>query len=394
MKKLTLLIIFAAAVFMSVSCTAVYRDCPYKGAVPGIVYVYTAGKYVFYRNQIQIAVWTAKDGRGFIKSGENISGIAREYYGNGSSLKSEVIIVNNQFNFIQNVYFNNGGIWKQYTYKNDVLEGEFREFYENGNVKSEYRYSGGKLSGPYREYYEGGQLMEEGKYVNGEKLVTRKYVYTPTATWTAVFTATPIPALNNAVPLPIQQSTAVNNQIQYIVVTATVTKTPQVIYVTVVPFNTSTSVPATQIPQATYTPIPPKATHTPLPPEATHTEIPPQATYTPIPPKVTHTPVAKKTEETDDEDTKKPRPEPTCSHKNEKDHDCSKHEKKEVKATPTPKSKTKKDKDNWKREYHERIMDNKEDARQSDGDEKDRYKEEEQNIKAERKEELETRKNK
>jgi len=39
-------------------------------------------------------------------------------------------------------------------------------------------------------------------------------------------------------------------------------------------------------------------------------------------------------------------------------------------------------------------MDNKEDARQSDGDEKDRYKEEEQNIKAERKEELETRKNK
>ncbi len=398
MKKNILSLFLILTIFLFISCTPEYKDCPYKGAVPGIVYVYSSGKYIFYKNQVQIAVWTAQEGKGFIKTGENINGIAREYYENGNNLKSEAIILNNQFNFIQNVYFINGVIWKQYTYKNDILEGEYKEYYQNGNLKSEYWYSEGKLSGQYKEYYEGGQLMEEGKYINGEKYITRKYVYTPTATLTAVFSPTPVPQLNNAFPLPAGQATSQENKIQYIIVTATATQTPYIIYIAASPTailksaqasgtNTAVDIPISTstriLPEYTNTPLSIQETCTPVPVKPSDTPLQPGATYTQIPVK---TVIAQKTRVNEKE--------PECIKDSEKVYDYGKHEKKETKTAPVMKNKVKETKDEWKREYHEKIMDVKEDEKETEGEVKEQYKKEEAEIKKERKEELEKRKKK
>ena len=58
------------------------------------------------------------------------------------------------------------GKFKQFerTYKNDILEGAYKEWYSNGQLKIQASYRDGKLEGTYLQYYSNGQKRVVGRY--------------------------------------------------------------------------------------------------------------------------------------------------------------------------------------------------------------------------------------
>ena len=76
------------------------------------------------------------------------------------------------------LYYDNGKMKEQGTYKNGKLEGYFFQYYEDGTKNYEGYYEEGELSGklnffePYIEYFEtpeGAKLRVEGIYKNGAR---------------------------------------------------------------------------------------------------------------------------------------------------------------------------------------------------------------------------------
>lgn len=67
------------------------------------------------------------------------------------------------------LYYGNGKLKKQSTYKNDTENGEEIFWFENGNVQKKGIYVNGKLNGKYEWYFENGQKQQEGFFVMGKE---------------------------------------------------------------------------------------------------------------------------------------------------------------------------------------------------------------------------------
>jgi len=54
-------------------------------------------------------------------------------------------------------------------YKNDILDGAYKEYAPGGRMKKELNYKDGKLHGAKKIYYDNGRVQEESFYVDGQK---------------------------------------------------------------------------------------------------------------------------------------------------------------------------------------------------------------------------------
>jgi antitoxin component YwqK of YwqJK toxin-antitoxin module len=90
---------------------------------------------------------------------------------------------------MKTLYYNNGKIKTQESFKNGIKEGVFKSFdytgvlteskiYRDGELYMEGLYDEyGKENGPWKEYHPGGILKGEGEYKNGVKTGEWKYYY-------------------------------------------------------------------------------------------------------------------------------------------------------------------------------------------------------------------------
>lgn len=174
---------------------------------------------VFYQGTTQVAVWKSVIPDGLTKSGKEIDGDIKVYYGSGEeristnyrinantvedgiykwSDKDGKIIMEETFkngamngaykryfssgqtalsgNYLNdlkhgifNSYYDNGEISQSAEYKMGVLEGDVELFYASGAIKERYTYLKGKKHGEYIKYFESGGIMTEGKFVNDMK---------------------------------------------------------------------------------------------------------------------------------------------------------------------------------------------------------------------------------
>lgn len=75
----------------------------------------------------------------------------------------------------EEVYFPNGKLQWQGTYKKTLEEGEWTYYYESGVVKSVQHYSKGKEHGQCIDYDAKGKLIKETNWVNGKEVKTVKH---------------------------------------------------------------------------------------------------------------------------------------------------------------------------------------------------------------------------
>ncbi len=65
-------------------------------------------------------------------------------------------------------YYSNGKVKEEENYKNNELDGPYREYYRNGQVSVSCTYSQGQRHGDYVEYYYDGKKWETGSFIEGE----------------------------------------------------------------------------------------------------------------------------------------------------------------------------------------------------------------------------------
>ena len=66
-------------------------------------------------------------------------------------------------------YFDNGQQQRVCFYKENTLNGTFREWYRSGKLKNEQEYKNGLLDGHFKSWREDGSLKQEARYVKGVK---------------------------------------------------------------------------------------------------------------------------------------------------------------------------------------------------------------------------------
>ncbi len=64
-------------------------------------------------------------------------------------------------------YFDNGQQQRVCFYKENTLNGTFREWYRSGKLKNEQEYKNGLLNGSFKSWREDGSLKQEARYVKG-----------------------------------------------------------------------------------------------------------------------------------------------------------------------------------------------------------------------------------
>lgn len=67
-------------------------------------------------------------------------------------------------------YWDNGNIYKQYSYKFGVLDGKYIQYHYDGNVCEECCFIKGRLYGEHIIYWESGKVKEESYWENGVKI--------------------------------------------------------------------------------------------------------------------------------------------------------------------------------------------------------------------------------
>lgn len=73
-------------------------------------------------------------------------------------------------------YSDTGNIRSEHNYKDNLVEGEGREYYANGQLRQVANYHNGELHGDFKAYYSTGQLYIHDYFVNGlQSGVYRKY---------------------------------------------------------------------------------------------------------------------------------------------------------------------------------------------------------------------------
>ena len=74
-------------------------------------------------------------------------------------------------------YFDNGQQQRVCFYKENTLNGTFREWYRSGKLKNEQEYKNGLLNGSFKSWREDGSLKQEARYVKGGKSGNFKTYY-------------------------------------------------------------------------------------------------------------------------------------------------------------------------------------------------------------------------
>ena len=65
--------------------------------------------------------------------------------------------------------FKNNVLVEEYTYKEGILDGDYKEYYMDGSKKSERHFVNGKAEGKFIKYYSGGKIESEVNFKNGEQ---------------------------------------------------------------------------------------------------------------------------------------------------------------------------------------------------------------------------------
>jgi len=65
--------------------------------------------------------------------------------------------------------FKNNVLIEEYTYKDGILDGDYKEYYMDGSKKSERHFVNGKAEGKFIKYYSNGKVESEVNYKNGEQ---------------------------------------------------------------------------------------------------------------------------------------------------------------------------------------------------------------------------------
>ena len=88
-------------------------------------------------------------------------------FGHSSWAEDGSIISENKAN-IETIYYENGLVKTERTFKKNLLDGKFSSYDENGNLLSEYLYKEGKLNGISKTYFKTKQLKSEYLYKEGK----------------------------------------------------------------------------------------------------------------------------------------------------------------------------------------------------------------------------------
>lgn len=112
------------------------------------------------------------------KNGQ-LTGVSREYHPNGK-VKKEIELTAGIFTGFYREYTRSGMLWREYFYKNDQMEGSFREF-SDGKVVKDFHYKADKPDGEWKEYDEDGKPIEIEHYKMGKKMANSGICATMTA---------------------------------------------------------------------------------------------------------------------------------------------------------------------------------------------------------------------
>ena len=107
---------------------------------------------------------------------ENRAYVDTIYYENGN-IKAEQSYKFKKLNGVSKFYSENGKLEKEQNYKNNELEGPSTEYYANGKAKSEQNYTAGKLNGVSIFYLETGIKEKEQTYKDDVKNGPSKIYY-------------------------------------------------------------------------------------------------------------------------------------------------------------------------------------------------------------------------
>jgi len=105
---------------------------------------------------------------------ELLDGESREYYEEGD-IKSVSPFKNNIPDGVFISYYQNGNIKEKHTYKNGNEEGEGLFYYENGQLEEKYFMKNGKLDGEATVYFEDGKIRNKSIFKDGVKLEEETY---------------------------------------------------------------------------------------------------------------------------------------------------------------------------------------------------------------------------
>ena len=105
---------------------------------------------------------------------ELLDGESRQYYEEGD-IKSISPFKNNVADGTFISYYQNGNIKEKHTYKNGNEEGEGIFYYENGKLEEKYFMKNGKLDGEATAYFEDGKIRNKSIFKDGIKLEEETY---------------------------------------------------------------------------------------------------------------------------------------------------------------------------------------------------------------------------
>ncbi len=150
---------------------------------------------VFYEGTNQIAVWKTAAPEGITKTGKEIEGDIKVFFGSGDDrITTNYRIVSNavedgiykwmdkEGRVIMEETFKNGlmnGPYKRYfvsgktalsgSYLNNMKHGTFSRYYDNEEISQTAEYKAGLIDGDVETYYSSGAIKERYSYVKGKK---------------------------------------------------------------------------------------------------------------------------------------------------------------------------------------------------------------------------------
>ena len=107
-------------------------------------------------------------------NGKLLTGIVKMFYLNGN-LEAELTFKDGKLEGLGKIYYPNGNLQFGITYKDGKQDGLSKDYYENGNLKDETTYKDGKEDGLSKDYYENGNLRQEVIFESGQAVSGYNY---------------------------------------------------------------------------------------------------------------------------------------------------------------------------------------------------------------------------
>ena len=157
MKRSILFFIIIASLAVSAFCEITYKRTK-------VDYAGNVLEFTFYDDGNVIATKEFDENKEVKKMSGNIpDGIANLYYENGK-VEREVTYKNNKLNGPSTYYYASGSLESQGNWVDDKNEGIFKYYYESGPLWKEVNFKKGKQDGLTNIYYETGELMAKATY--------------------------------------------------------------------------------------------------------------------------------------------------------------------------------------------------------------------------------------